>query len=509
MRQGMMQDESDVLVVGAGVVGCAVAREASRHALRVCVLEQAGDVAEGSTKANSAIVHAGYDAVPGTAKARFNVRGNALFEDWCRELDVPFVRNTSLVAAFDDRDLAALETLRLRGERNGVPGLRVLAQDEVRALEPNISRSVIGALLAPSGGICCPYGLTFRLAEHAAANGVAFFFERRVVDVARAADGLWQVTTADGAVFRTRAVVNAAGLYADELNNMVSAQKLSITPRRGEYLMIDKQYAGTFRATIFQVPTPLGKGVLVSPTVDGTLIVGPTAEDVGDKSDTRTTADGLRKVIESAARVWEQVPAGGVIATFSGLRAHGDRDDFLVGEAPDAPFFFNAAAMESPGLTAAPAVAVWLAEQIGRALDAQRATHYVQHTATWKPFREMTDTQRIAAIADDPSYARIVCRCENVTEAEIRAAIRSRIGARTLDGVKRRTRAGMGRCQGGFCTPRIIAILCDELGLTPEEVTKFGGGSRVLVTPDTRHSTAGSDAACRESRVERREGRHD
>ena len=211
----MTQDYSDVLVVGAGVVGCAIAREVSRYALRVCVLDQAGDVAEGTTKANSAIIHAGYDAAPGSAKARFNVLGNALFEDWCRELDVPFIRNTSLVAAFDDSDLAALHALKTRGEGNGVPGLQVLTQDEVRALEPNISRAVIGALFAPSGGICCPYGLTFRLAEHAAANGVVFHFERRVVDVTRAPDGLWQVTTADGGVFRTRAVVNAAGVYAD------------------------------------------------------------------------------------------------------------------------------------------------------------------------------------------------------------------------------------------------------------------------------------------------------
>jgi glycerol-3-phosphate dehydrogenase len=506
----MTQDFSDVLVIGAGVVGCAVAREVSRDALRVCVLEQAGDVAEGSTKANSAIVHAGYDAAPGSAKARFNVRGNALFEAWCRELDVPFVRNTSLVAAFGDRELAALEALRLRGERNGVPGLRVLTRDEVRALEPNINRAVVGALLAPSGGICCPYGLTFRLAEHAAANGATFFFERRVVDVARAADGLWHVTTADGGVFRARAVVNAAGLYADELNNRVSAQKLSITPRRGEYLMIDKQYAGTFRATIFQVPTPLGKGVLVSPTVDGTLIVGPTAEDIGDKSDTRTTADGMRKVIESATRVWEQVPIGGVIATFSGLRAHGDHGDFVVGEVPDAPFFFNAAAMESPGLTAAPAVAEWLAKQIGRTLNAQRSTFNVQHTAAWKPFRAMTDAERVAAIAEDPSYGRIVCRCENVTEAEVRAAIRCRIGARTLDGVKRRTRAGMGRCQGGFCAPRVVAILCEELGLKPEQITKFGGGSSLLVTtPGARPATLGLSPERCESCVERREVCHD
>ena len=505
----MTQDYSDVLVVGAGVVGCAIAREVSRYALRVCVLDQAGDVAEGTTKANSAIIHAGYDAAPGSAKARFNVTGNALFEDWCRELDVPFIRNTSLVAAFDDSDLATLHALKTRGEGNGVPGLQVLTQDEVRALEPNISRAVIGALFAPSGGICCPYGLTFRLAEHAAANGVVFHFERRVVDVTRARDGLWQVTTADGGVFRTRAVVNAAGVYADELNNRVSTQKFSITARRGEYLMIDKQYAGTFRATIFQVPTPLGKGVLVAPTVDDTLIVGPTAEDIGDKSDTRTTADGLRKVVESATRVWEQLPMSGVIATFSGLRAHGDRDDFVVGEAPDAPLFFNAAAMESPGLTAAPAVAVWLAERIGEKLGAQRSSSMTPCPVFPKPFREMTDAERVAAITADPSYGRIVCRCENVTEAEIRAAVRSRIGARTLDGVKRRTRAGMGRCQGGFCTPRIITILCEELGLTPEQVTKFGGDSRILVTCGTRHAETDSDAACQMSSVERQEVSHD
>jgi len=285
-------------------------------------------------------------------------------------------------------------------------------------------------------------------------------------------------------------IVNAAGLYADDLNNQVSVEKLTIRPRRGEYLMIDKLFADAFHATVFQVPTAMGKGVLVSPTVDGTLIVGPTAEDLDDKADTRTSGTGLEKIRQSAAHVWNGFPSGGVIATFAGLRAHGDRGDFVLGEPPDAPGFFNAAAIESPGLTAAPALGVWLAEQIAGKLGAARRNDFASGSSHWPQFRSMSAEERAAAVARDPAYGRIVCRCETVSEAEIRASIRCRIGARTLDGVKRRTRAGMGRCQGGFCTPRIIGILCEELGLTPEEVTKFGGESWLLVpTHDARQAT--------------------
>ncbi len=470
---------TDVIVIGAGVVGCAVARELARFSLRVVVLERACDVAEGATKSNSAIVHAGFDAKPGTHKARFNVLGNALFEPWCRELGVPFQRNSSLVVAFSEADLPKLEELKARGAANGVPGLKIVGQDEVRALEPNIGSEVCAALVAPTGGICCPYELTFRLAENAAANGVAFHFSCGAKRVSRCGDG-WRVEAEDGQVFEARMIVNAAGLYADDLNNQVSVEKLTIRPRRGEYLMIDKLFADAFHATVFQVPTAMGKGVLVSPTVDGTLIVGPTAEDLDDKADTRTSGAGLEKIRQSAAHVWNGFPAGGVIATFAGLRAHGDRGDFVLGEPPDAPGFFNAAAIESPGLTAAPALGVWLAEQIAGKLGAARRKDFASGSSHWPQFRSMSAAERAAAVARDPAYGRIVCRCETVSEAEIRASIRCRIGARTLDGVKRRTRAGMGRCQGGFCTPRIIGILCEELGLAPEEVTKFGGGSWMI-----------------------------
>ena len=479
----------DVVVIGAGVVGCAVARELARLSLRVTVLEKACDVAEGASKSNSAIVHAGFDAKPGTHKARFNVRGNALFEPWCRELAVPFQRNTTMVVAFAPEDRSRLEELKARGELNGVRGLRIVDGTEACALEPNLNREVCAALVAPTGGICCPYELTFRLAEHAAANGAEFRFSCGAAGVSRCGGG-WRVETGGGQAFEARVIVNAAGLYADVFNNQVSEEKLTITPRRGEYLMVDKLYAGAFRSTVFQVPTAMGKGVLVTPTVDGTLMAGPTADDVGDKADTRTTAAGLEKIRQSATRVWPGFPADGVIATFAGLRAHGDRGDFVLGEPPDAPGFFNAAAIESPGLTAAPAIAEWLAEGVAKTINAPCSTHNVKRAAHWKPFREMTDAERAAAVARDPAYGRIVCRCESVSEAEIRAAIRCRIGARTLDGVKRRTRAGMGRCQGGFCSPRIIAILCEELGLEPEQVTKFGGGSWLLMpTHDARQAT--------------------
>ena len=292
----------DVIVVGAGVVGCSVARELARFNIRVAVFEKSCDVAEGATKSNSAIVHAGYDAKPGTNKALFNVLGNALFEAWCSELDVPFRRNTSLVVAFSPEERSTLKELRLRGEQNGVSGLRIAEQDEVRVLEPNLAEDVCAALVAPTGGICCPYELTFRLAEKAAENGVEFHFNCGVKSVSKCALG-WRVETEEGQKFEARVIVNAAGIYADVLNNQVSAEKLTIQPWRGEYLMIDKLYADAFHATVFQVPTPMGKGVLVSPTVDGTLIVGPTSDNLGDKTDTRTTAVGLAKVRESASRV--------------------------------------------------------------------------------------------------------------------------------------------------------------------------------------------------------------
>jgi len=461
--------EADVIVIGAGVVGCAVARELTRYNLNVSVLEAGSDVAEGASKANSAIVHAGFDAKPGTNKAKFNVLGNRMFEDVCRELKVPFRRNGSLVLAFGPEEEQSLAELSAKAEKNGVP-VEIIGRDELRRREPRVSPDATAALWAPTGGICCPYELTFRYAENAAANGASFFFDAKVSGLEKAGEG-WRVSCEDGREFSARAVVNCAGIFSDELNNMVSATKYAIQARRGEYLMLDKDEDGTFSATMFQVPSKMGKGILVSPTVDGTVIVGPTAEDIPDKDDKATTYDGLEKVKAGARRTYPGLPLDKVITEFSGLRAHETTvGDFILGEAPDAPRFFNAVGVESPGLTSAPAIGVWMAEKVSACLGASRKSPSLisKDVSWWPKTREMKPEELAELVERDPSFGRVICRCEEVTEGEIRAAIRARVGARTLDGIKRRTRSGMGRCQGGFCTPRLIEILGAELGLPPE-----------------------------------------
>jgi len=462
--------ETDVVVIGAGVVGCAVARELSRFNLNVTVLEAGSDVAEGASKANSAIVHAGFDAKPGTNKAKFNVLGNRLFEDLCRELKVPFRRNGSLVLAFGAEEEKSLIELKAKAEKNGVP-VEIIGQDELRRREPNVSPEATAALWAPTGGICCPYELTFRLAENAAANGVTFAFDAKVEKVERRG-GQWSVSCSDGRAFEAKAVVNCAGIHSDEINNLVSQTKYSIEARRGEYLMLDRDEDGTFSATMFQVPSKMGKGILVSPTVDGTVIVGPTAEDISDKEDKATTYAGLEKVKEGARRTYPNLPLGKVITEFSGLRAHETTvGDFILGEVSDAPGFFNAVGVESPGLTSAPALGVYLAEAVATKLGASKKNPALisKDVSWWPKTREMKPEDLAELVARDPSFGRVICRCEEITEGEIRAAIRARVGARTLDGIKRRTRSGMGRCQGGFCTPRLIEILSSELGLPPEQ----------------------------------------
>ena len=462
---------ADVVVIGAGVVGCAVARELTRWNLNVLVLEAGSDVAEGASKANSAIVHAGFDAKPGTNKAKFNVLGNRMFEDVCRELKVPFRRNGSLVLAFGPDDEITLAELKERGVQNGVP-TEIISQDELRRREPNVSPEATAALWAPTGGICCPYELTFRYAENAAANGAEFVFDAKVVQIVGCKDGDgWRVVCEDGREFSARALVNCAGCHSDELNNLASATKYAITARRGEYLMIDRDEDGTFTSTMFQCPSKMGKGILVSPTVDGTMIVGPTAEDVGDKEDKATTYAGLEKVKDGARRTYPNLPLGKVMAEFSGMRAHETTvGDFILGEAPDAPSFFNAVGVESPGLTSAPAIGVYLAELVAVRLVASRKNRSLisKDVSWWPRTRDLPPEELAELVERDPSFGRVVCRCEGITEGEIRAAIRARVGARTLDGIKRRTRSGMGRCQGGFCTPRLIEILGSELGLPPE-----------------------------------------
>ncbi len=504
----------DVIIIGAGVSGCAVARELSRYDMSVAVLERASDVCEGTSKANSGIVHAGYDAEPGTKKALLNIQGSRRMEELSKELDFPYKRNGSLVLCFEESDRGKLQELLDKGQKNGVENLRILEKEELRKLEPNLSEHVAAALYAPTGGIVCPFGLTIALAENACVNGVEFHLNTEVYSVekmesegeaesgteteteaseesgtepeseaeTRAGRGkkIWYRLETSGGIFESRMVVNAAGVYADVFHNMVSGRKLHITPRKGEYCLFDKTVGDYVSHTVFQLPTKYGKGVLVTPTVHGNLLIGPTAEDIGDKEGVNTTAGGLEDVLKRGGLSVERVPFGKVITSFAGLRAHEDGEDFVIGEPGDAEGFVDVAGIESPGLTCAPAIGEYVAGLIQKRISAPEKKNFTARR-TGIPSVALADgAKRQELIRKDPAYANVICRCELVTEGEIMEAIHRPLGATTLDGIKRRTRAGMGRCQAGFCAPKTVEILARELGSDMGEISKAGGESGFL-----------------------------
>lgn len=467
----------EVVIIGAGVVGSSIARELSRYNVDVCVLEKASDVCEGTSKANSGIVHAGFDAEPGTLKARFNVAGSRKMEALSRELDFSYKRNGSLVLCFSKDDFPKLEELKKRGEDNGVEGVTILTGDEARKMEPAISDEVVAALYAPTGAIVCPFGLTIAMAENAAVNGAEFRFNEPVTGIKADGDGF--VVTTDKGTYECKAVINAAGVYADTIHNMVCADKIHITARKGEYCLYDKKVGGTVSSTIFQLPGAYGKGVLVTPTVHGNLLLGPTATDTPDKEEVNTTKVGLDTLQATAAKSIKAVPYRSVITSFAGLRAHEDGGDFIVGES-SVKGFFDAAGIESPGLSAAPAIGEFLAGEVAGYLGATEKSDF---KATRKGIPNValaSKEERDRLIKENPLYANVICRCELVTEGEIVDAIKRPVGATTLDGVKRRTRAGMGRCQAGFCSPKTLEILARELGTDITKITKHGEGSEFL-----------------------------
>lgn len=468
----------DVIIIGAGVIGSSIARELSRYQLDICVLEKEPDVCCGTSKANSGIVHAGHDAKPGTLKARLNVLGNEMMEDTARELDIPFKRNGSVVLCFSKSETGRLELLKAQGEQNGVKGLRIITGTEMKEIEPNISDEVQALLYAPSGGIICPFELTAAMAENAFVNGTAFYFDTEVRSIEKSNAG-YRVATSKGD-FEGKVVINAAGVNADVFNNMVSSRKLSIVPRKGEYCLLDKKAGNFVNTTVFQLPTNLGKGVLITPTVHGNLMIGPTAENITDREDTATTAEGIAQVIDKALKSSEKVPVRQVITSFAGLRAHEKGRDFVIGEAEDAPGFINAAGIDSPGLTSAPAIGVMVAEIAAKKMKAVKKTDFQAKRKGIHFLRDMEAESANVLIAENPAYGRVVCRCETITEGEILDAVRRPLGAKTLDGVKRRTRAGMGRCQAGFCSPRVLEILSRELDIPQEEICKSGRGSNVI-----------------------------
>ena len=468
----------DAIVIGGGVVGGLVARELTRLGMKIAIAERGGDVALGATRANSAIVHAGFDAKEGSLKARLNVRGSEMMEDLCSELGVKYRRNGSLVVGFGEDDRKTLEELLERGRRNGVQGLRLIDKVELVRLEPNIGEGVTCALHAPTGAIVCPYELCMAAIGNAEDNGAELFlgFEVTAID---GGEGNYTVSSADGRRLSSRYVINCAGVYSDSVAKMAGDGSFTVTARRGEYMLLDRECGELISHTVFRCPSKMGKGILVSPTVDGNLLLGPTAEDIEDKEDTSTTREGLEKIRALASEQVSGINLGKVITSFTGLRSVGSTGDFIINVRDG---FINVAAIESPGLSSSPAIAEYVADLLREAGESlsprpdfngkRRPMHY---------FRELSREEKNRIIAENPEYAHVICRCETVTEGEILEAIRTNPRPTDLDGVKRRTRASMGRCQGGFCTPYIIELLAREMGVEYERVTKFGGGSVINI----------------------------
>jgi glycerol-3-phosphate dehydrogenase len=482
----------DAVIIGSGISGAAIANVLARYQLRVAVFEKASDICGGASRSNSATVHSGHDATYGSLKAHYNVLGNAMYDKLCADLSVPFSRNGMILFATSEADKNEIDRLKQNADQNGVPGVQVLDRASLLALEGSFGEEVIGGLYAPSSGQVCPYSLVIALCEHAAENGVSFFLNTAVLRLEKQREG-YLVHTAHGSV-QTRFVFNCAGVYADEINNMISGNRFHITPRKGEHLILDKKLAPYVKATISQTPfdLPSGghtKGMGIMPSVDGTIILGCNSCDVADKEDTATSEEGISQIIRFFEENWRHLPIHSavpsfprhlIISAFAGLRPHPDTDDFIIGEAADAPGFYNMAGIESPGLTAAPAIAQEL-------VNAFALQHHIPVKEAYRPmrthkkaFRNMIAEEREQALASDPNYGHIVCRCEQVTRADVLQAIHSPVGARTVNAVKMRTRAGMGRCQGGFCCPEVVELLSKELDIPMSEVTMNGAGSEVI-----------------------------
>ena len=453
----------DVIIIGAGVIGGMIARELSKYKVSTALLEKENDVARGATGANSGIVHAGFDAKEGSLKAKMNVLGCSLMEDIAKTLGVHYRKNGSIVVAFDEEQDATVKALYERGVKNGVPELRILTGDEAREIEPKLSKNITSALLAPTAGIICPYSLAIASIGCAMDNGASLFTNCEVCGIEKTKDG-YKVTAKDGRAFESRFVVNCAGLYSDKIADLAGKGGFKVHPRSGEYMLCDKDAGELVNLTVFKVPTKMGKGILVSPTADGNLILGPTSTDIEDKEDRRTTEEGLDQIVRGVNESVDDVPLRAVITSFTGLRSVGSTGDFIINESEG---FVNCGGVESPGLTSSPAIAIYVRNLlIGAGMEPDLKED-------WNPGRKVFK-------AEPKKYGRIICRCETISEGEIISAIHTNPPAKDIDGVKKRTRSGMGRCQGGFCQPFVAEIIARELSLDLLQVTKSGKGSELL-----------------------------
>ena len=471
----------DIAVIGAGITGSAIARELSKYNLKTVVIEKGLEVCQGTTKANSAIVHGGFDAKEGSLKAKLNVEGNRLYKDLCEELNVEFKQTGSLVLAFDDKDVKHIKELYNRGIKNNARGLKILNKEEVLKIEPNVNKNVVSALLCESAGIVCPFNLNIALMENAITNGVELNLESEVIDINKE-DDVFIIKINNKEDIRAKYVINAAGVYADKLNNMIGGDEYFIIPRKGEYKVLDKSEGKMVNHVLFQCPTSKGKGTLVTQTVHGNLLVGPNATVVNDCEDITTSRIGINEIVTDSKKSIENIDFRKTITSFAGLRATPNTGDFMIFASQKCKNFINVGGIESPGLASAPAVAKYvlnILKEEGLKLYENRSFNPIRKRN--KPFIHMTKEEREEVVKNDERYRRIICRCESVTEGEIVDAINSPCGARTVDGVKRRVRPGMGRCQGGFCGPKVIEILARELNIDIEDVQKDYNGSKTVV----------------------------
>lgn len=469
----------DIAIIGAGVIGASIFRELMKYDLKVVIIDKENDVSMGTSKANSAIIHAGYDPKEGTLMAKYNVKGNEMFEELCKELSVPFKRNGSLVIGFDEDDMETIKELYDNGNKIGVRGLQILNKDEVLKKEINLSDNVMGALYAPTGGIVGPFEYTIALVENGVENGGEVKLNRQVIGIEKKENFI--INTAEGEVIESRYVINAAGVYADKIHNLVCKETFKVNPIKGEYFVMDKSQGNVVIHTIFQCPSKFGKGILVTPTVHGNLLVGPDAESVDDRDNVATTAENLEFIRNTAMRTTDKINYRESIRNFAGLRANPDCGDFIVEEAKDVKGFIDAAGMKSPGLSSAPAVALDVVEILKNSGLKAGLKKNFKNTRKQINFMELSSEEKAELIKRDSRYGKIICRCESITEGEIIDSIKRSFGKISLDGVKRRCRPGMGRCQGGFCGPRVQEIITRELDVPMEDIVQESDGSYILI----------------------------
>lgn len=469
----------DIAIIGSGITGSFIARQLCRYAASAVLIDKSCDVANATTKANSGIIHSGYDARPGTLKARLNQLGNPMFDEVCRQLCVPFKRIGSLTIALTDGQVPVLHELYSRGLTNHIPNLSLLDAGAVRAVEPNINRNAKGGLLAETAGIVDPCVLAIALAENAVDNGADIKLETKVIGIRHEKNGY--LLTTNNSSIKSRYVINCGGVYAQEINELLAPSRFTINPRKGEYIVFDKKVGNLVNHVVLQCPSEKGKGVLITPTVHGNLLIGPNSQVIGDKDDASTTASGLEEICKMAAQSIEGVPIDMAIANFSGLRATPDTGDFIIEEIEGHKGFINVAGIESPGLTASPAIAEYVIELLrSSGLDLRENKNFNPFRKPVIEFMKLGSKEKDNLIKANPLYGRIICRCEHITEGEIVDVIRRNVGARSVDGVKRRIRAGMGRCQGGFCLPRVVEILARELNKDSCQILKDEQGSYIL-----------------------------